>query len=44
MPIRRLLVCSQIKQHRIFSETPVVLIPCINKSVADKAVSVKATN
>jgi CheY-like chemotaxis protein len=36
-------VCSQIKQHPDFSETPVVLMSgVVNKSVADKAVSVKA--
>jgi CheY-like chemotaxis protein len=36
-------VCSQIKQHPKFSETPVVLMSgVVNKSVADKAVSVKA--
>jgi CheY-like chemotaxis protein len=36
-------VCSQIKQHPEFSETPVVLMSgVVNKSVADKAVSVKA--
>src|SRR5260370_7144166 len=36
-------VCSQIKQHPEFSDTPVVLMSgVVNKSVADKAVSVKA--
>jgi DNA-binding response OmpR family regulator len=36
-------VCSQIKQHPEFSETPVMLMSgVVNKSVADKAVSVKA--
>src|ERR1700730_11275056 len=36
-------VCSQIKQHPEFSGTPVVLMSgVVNKSVADKAVSVKA--
>ncbi len=36
-------VCSQIKQHPEFSETPVVLMSgVVNKSVADKAVSVRA--
>ncbi len=36
-------VCSQIKQHPEFCETPVVLMSgVVNKSVADKAVSVKA--
>ena len=36
-------VCSQIKQHPDLSETPVVLMSgVVNKSVADKAVSVKA--
>ena len=36
-------VCSQIKKHPEFSETPVVLMSgVVNKSVADKAVSVKA--
>jgi CheY-like chemotaxis protein len=36
-------VCSQIKQHPEFSHTPVVLMSgVVNKSVADKAVSVKA--
>jgi len=36
-------VCSYIKQHPDFSETPVVLMSgVVNKSVADKAVSVKA--
>jgi twitching motility two-component system response regulator PilH len=36
-------VCSQIKQHPDFSGTPVVLMSgVVNKSVADKAVSVKA--
>ncbi len=36
-------VCSQIKQNPDFSETPVVLMSgVVNKSVADKAVSVKA--
>jgi CheY-like chemotaxis protein len=36
-------VCSQIKQHPDFSEIPVVLMSgVVNKSVADKAVSVKA--
>ena len=36
-------VCSQIKQHPEFSTTPVVLMSgVVNKSVADKAVSVKA--
>ncbi len=36
-------VCSQIKQHPDFSATPVVLMSgVVNKSVADKAVSVKA--
>src|SRR5207245_8671870 len=33
-------VCSQIKQHPEFSETPVVLMSgVVNKSVADKAVA-----
>jgi CheY-like chemotaxis protein len=36
-------VCSQIKQNPDFSQTPVVLMSgVVNKSVADKAVSVKA--
>ena len=36
-------VCSQIKQNPAFRETPVVLMSgVVNKSVADKAVSVKA--
>src|SRR5881296_1411899 len=36
-------VCSQIKQHPDFSETPVVLMSgVVNKSVADKAIAVKA--
>jgi CheY-like chemotaxis protein len=36
-------VCSQIKQNPQFSETPVVLMSgVVNKSVADKAVQVKA--
>src|SRR5258708_27078798 len=36
-------VCSQIKQNPDFSETPVVLMSgVVNKSVADKAVAVKA--
>lgn len=36
-------VCSQIKQNPDYSETPVVLMSgVVNKSVADKAVSVKA--
>jgi DNA-binding response OmpR family regulator len=36
-------VCSQIKQHAEFSHVPVVLMSgVVNKSVADKAVSVKA--
>ncbi|HKV23968.1 MAG TPA: response regulator [Candidatus Acidoferrum sp.] len=36
-------VCSQIKQHPEFSSTPVVLMSgVVNKSVADKAVAVKA--
>ena len=36
-------VCSQIKQNPEFSQTPVVLMSgVVNKSVADKAVSVKA--
>src|SRR5437762_12442460 len=36
-------VCSQIKQHPEFSQTPVVLMSgVVNKSVADKAVAVKA--
>jgi CheY-like chemotaxis protein len=36
-------VCSQIKQHPDFNQTPVVLMSgVVNKSVADKAVSVKA--
>ncbi len=36
-------VCSQIKQHPEFSHIPVVLMSgVVNKSVADKAVSVKA--
>jgi CheY-like chemotaxis protein len=36
-------VCSQIKQHPDFSDVPVVLMSgVVNKSVADKAVSVKA--
>jgi CheY-like chemotaxis protein len=36
-------VCSQIKQNPEYSETPVVLMSgVVNKSVADKAVSVKA--
>jgi twitching motility two-component system response regulator PilH len=36
-------VCNQIKQNPEYSETPVVLMSgVVNKSVADKAVSVKA--
>jgi len=36
-------VCSQIKQHPEYSNTPVVLMSgVVNKSVADKAVAVKA--
>jgi DNA-binding response OmpR family regulator len=36
-------VCCQIKQHPEFSQTPVVLMSgVVNKSVADKAVAVKA--
>jgi CheY-like chemotaxis protein len=36
-------VCSQIKQHAEFSHVPVVLMSgVVNKSVADKAVSVRA--
>jgi CheY-like chemotaxis protein len=36
-------VCSQIKQHPQFSATPVILMSgVVNKSVADKAVSVQA--
>src|SRR6267143_5941494 len=36
-------VCSQIKQHPEFNQTPVVLMSgVVNKSVADKAVSVHA--
>jgi len=36
-------VCSQIKEHPEFGQTPVVLMSgVVNKSVADKAVSVKA--
>jgi DNA-binding response OmpR family regulator len=36
-------VCTQIRQHPEFSQTPVVLMSgVVNKSVADKAVSVKA--
>jgi CheY-like chemotaxis protein len=36
-------VCSQIKQHPDYSATPVVLMSgVVNKSVADKAVAVKA--
>jgi CheY-like chemotaxis protein len=36
-------VCSQIKQNPAYCETPVVLMSgVVNKSVADKAVSVKA--
>ena len=36
-------VCNQIKQHPEFRNTPVVLMSgVVNKSVADKAVSVKA--
>jgi DNA-binding response OmpR family regulator len=36
-------VCSQIKQHPEFNQIPVVLMSgVVNKSVADKAVSVKA--
>src|SRR6202165_26180 len=36
-------VCSQVKQHPQFNQTPVVLMSgVVNKSVADKAVSVKA--
>jgi len=36
-------VCSHIKQHPDFSNTPVVLMSgVVNKSVADKAVAVKA--
>src|SRR6266404_2753031 len=36
-------VCSQIKEHAQFSATPVTLMSgVVNKSVADKAVTVKA--
>jgi len=36
-------VCSQIKEHARFSGTPVILMSgVVNKSVADKAVAVKA--
>src|SRR5713226_4403707 len=36
-------VCSQIKQHPQYSNTPVILMSgVVNKSVADKAVAVKA--
>src|SRR5260370_39570916 len=36
-------VCSRIKEHPEFSATPVVLMSgVVNKSVADKAVAVKA--
>src|SRR5438105_9176466 len=36
-------VCSQIKQHPEFCQTPVLLMSgVVNKSVADKAVAVKA--
>src|SRR5947209_17774579 len=36
-------VCSQIRQHPQFSRTPVILMSgVVNKSVADKAVSVGA--
>ena len=36
-------VCSEIKQHPQFGNTPVILMSgVVNKSVADKAVSVKA--
>ena len=36
-------VCSQIKQHPEYGDTPVVLMSgVVNKSVADRAVSVKA--
>lgn len=36
-------VCSQIKQHPQFGNTPVILMSgVVNKNVADKAVSVKA--
>ena len=36
-------VCSQIKEHARFSATPVILMSgVVNKSVADKAVAVKA--
>lgn len=36
-------VCSQIKEHTQFSATPVILMSgVVNKSVADKAVAVKA--
>ena len=36
-------VCSQIKEHAQFSATPVILMSgVVNKSVADKAVTVKA--
>src|SRR5215471_18929988 len=36
-------VCSQIKEHAQFSATPVILMSgVVNKSVADKAVAVKA--
>jgi CheY-like chemotaxis protein len=36
-------VCSQIKQHPDYGQTPVVLMSgVVNKSVADKAVAVKA--
>jgi len=36
-------VCSQIKEHPEYSQTPVVLMSgVVNKSVADKAVAVKA--
>src|SRR2546421_4776007 len=36
-------VCTQIKQHPEFSQTPVILMSgVVNKSVADKAVAVRA--
>src|SRR5271155_2348870 len=36
-------VCSQIKQSEIYSKTPVILMSgVVNKSVADRAVAVKA--
>jgi CheY-like chemotaxis protein len=36
-------VCSQIKEHAQFSATPVILMSgVVNKSVADKAIAVKA--